>query len=130
MKELTLLIISVLCKKILGLVFFIHGTYIAITRWELLKYWKELAIINDVYLNVAGQHLLNQRLSKNRIFGDRYMTVSAAMFKAKFERAGTKWEKRINWLDKGHFEKAYKSHVEQIIKAYNEIKSWHTQSQN
>lgn len=121
MKELILLIISVICKKLLGLVFFIHGTYIAITRKELLKYWKELAIVNDVYLNVSGQHLLNQRLSKNRVFGDRYMTVSAAMFKAKFENAGAKWEKRINWLDKGHFEKAYKSHVNQITKAYNEL---------
>lgn len=120
--SLIVLITSWVCKWLLDKIFFIHGTFVAITRGELTAYWKELAIVNDVYLNVSGKYLLNQRLSKNQVFGNRLMTVSAAMHLAKFENAGTKWERRIKKLDKNHFEKAYLSHKENITNEFLNLK--------
>lgn len=122
MNSLPILIISIACKKILSLIFFIHGSFIAITRGELTNYWKQVAISNDANLNVSGQYLLNQRLSHNLVFGNRLMTVSAALYLAKLENAGKKWEKIINFIDKGHFEAAYNSHKENIINEYNQLK--------
>lgn len=117
MIEIVLLIVSNICKKLLSKVFFIHGSYIAICRGEIKSYLKSCAIINDVALNVKGKYLLNQRLSKNKVFGNPLMTVSAATHLAILEPAGVKWKKRINKLDSDHFEKAYESYKKQIIEA-------------
>lgn len=121
MIELLLLITSNVCKKLLGKVFFIHGCYIAIQSGELKSYLKRLAIVNDVALNVKGKYLLDQRLSKNQVFGSPLMTVSAAIQLSKSEPAGLKWKKRINKLDADHFEKAYESYRKQITEAYTNL---------
>ena len=122
MKELVLLITSIIANGLTRRVFFIHGSYIAWKRGELTKYWKEVAISNDMNSNVKGQHLLNQRFSKTRVFGSPLMTVSAANHLAVFEAAGEKWERRLNKLDKDHYAKSYELYKIQITKAYNELK--------
>lgn len=122
MNSLPILILSITCKKLLSLIFFIHGSFIATTRGELNQYWKQIAISNDANLNVSGQYLLNQRLSHNRVFGNRLMTVSAAMYLAKLENSGKFWSRFVNKIDKGHFEKAYNSHKEIITKEIENLK--------
>lgn len=123
-KSLLLLIISRISDNLLRRVFWVHGTWIAYKRGGpdgVAEYWHEVAYINDVKLNVVGQHLLNQRLSKNRVFGNPFMTVSAAKHVAKLEDAGLKWKALLNKLDPNHCEKAYQSYKENITKAYNEL---------
>lgn len=125
MKELGLLIISNIADRLLSKAFFWHGSWISYRRdgiKGLTYYWKECAISNDMNLNVKGQHFLNQRLSKNRVFGNPLMTVSAAKYLAVLENAGKKWEKRINGLDEDHYLKAYRSHILKIETEYNNTK--------
>jgi len=125
-KAIALLLTSTICKWIFRKIFFVHGSYIEFRKGGLkgmFGFWDDLSIINDVYLNVAGKRLLNQRLSKNEVFGNRLMTISAAMHLAELEEAGEKWEKRINRLEADHFEKAFLSHKQNITNEYNRLNS-------
>lgn len=121
MTQLLLLIISRISDRILSKVFWLHGSWIALKRGELTKYWHSVAVSNDMNLNVKGKYLLNQRLSDNEVFGNPLMTVSAAKHLARSTNAGNKWKNRINKLDEDHFAKAYESYKKQITKAYNEL---------
>lgn len=124
MRELALLIISNICDRVLSKVFFWHGTWVSFRRFGIAgvkKYWYACAFSNDMNLNVKGQLLLNQRLSKNSVFGNPLMTVSAAKHLARLEPAGEKWARRLNNIDKDHYAKAYKSYKELITKEYNNL---------
>jgi len=123
-KPLLLLLISILSDKLLGSVFFCHGSWVSFRRGgvkEMKEYWYECAFSNDMNLNVKGQHLLNQRLSKNRVFGNPLMTVSAAKHQARLTEAGSKWAKRLNAIDTDHYAKAYESYKNRITNDYNNL---------
>lgn len=117
-----LIFISFLFKKLIGLAFFIHGSYIAAKRWELLQFWEDVAIINDVWLNVIGKYSIPQAVSNNNEFGNRLMTISAAMYLSKLNSFGLWCGNRVEKLDPGHFKKAYKNHTNLIITEYKKLK--------
>lgn len=121
MIEFALLILSYLCKKIIGTIFLIYGSFMAACRWELRAYWKGVAIINDKQLNVVGKYALNQALAHEPVFGNPLMTVSAAMHEARLHKYGKKWEGRVNKLDDDHFYKAFQSHKNTIKTEYNRL---------
>lgn len=121
MIELVLILVSHLCKKVFSLIFFLYGCFMASIRWELKAYLKEVAIINDVYLNVVGKYALNQALCHEPVFGNRLQTVSAAMAKARLHKFGMFWHRFVEWLEKDHFKKADENHVKAISAEHKKI---------
>lgn len=113
-----LIFVSYFFKKLLGLAFLIHGSYIAIKRWEFLRYLEDVAIINDVWLNVVGKYSIHQAISENPVFGSRLQTISAAMYLAKLHNFGIWCGIQVEKLDENHFEKAFNNHKEIIKKEY------------
>lgn len=120
-RVLKLIFISYLFKKLLGLAFFIHGSYIAARRWELLSYWEDIAIINDVWLNVLGKYSIQQAVSENQPFGNRLMTISAAMYLAKLHDFGEWCKDQVNKMEANHFEIAYNNHRAAIKAEYEKL---------
>jgi hypothetical protein len=120
--NIILILLSHIAKKIFQLIFFLIGVIVSSCRWELKTYLKEIAIVNDVYLNVVGQHSLNGVLSTNGTgFGSRLQTVSAAMGWIKLTKFGKYCSKLLSKKDKDHCEKALAFHKENIIKEYNKF---------
>jgi len=122
MIEVILLIVSYLAKKAFALIFLLIGLIVSSFKWELRKYLKEVAIVNDVYLNVIGQHSLNGVLSSNgKGFGNRLQTISCAMYLIKLTKFGNESSEGLSKLEKGHIKIAYEAHKQNIINEYNNL---------
>jgi len=122
MIELILLIVSDICKKTFALIFLLIGIVVSSCRWELRKYLKEVAIMNDVYLNVVGQHTLNGALSANgKGFGNRLQSISCAMGIVPLTKFGKACDKGLDILEKEHCKKAVQIHKLNITKEFYEL---------
>lgn len=122
MIELILLIVSDIAKKIFALIFLLIGIVVSSCRWELRKYLKEVAIINDVYLNVVGQHTLNGVLSTNgKGFGNRLHSISAAMGIVSLTKFGKWCSKGLDLLEKEHCKKAVEIHKQNIKSEHEKL---------
>lgn len=119
MIEVILLIVSDIAKKIFALAFFIIGIIVSSCKWELRSYLKEVAIINDVYLNVVGKHSLNATLGKG--FGNRLQSISCAMGLVKLTKFGKSCSKGLDLLEKDHCKKAVEIHKKNIKAEYDKL---------
>lgn len=105
-----------------ALIFLLIGLVVSSFRWELRKYLKEVAIVNDVYLNVIGQHSLNGVLSSNgKGFGNRLQTISCAMYIVKLTKFGSDANNGLSGLENDHTKIAYELHKQNIINEYNSL---------
>lgn len=122
MTELLLYLVSRICEKLLSGFFFWWGVVRSAYKSELRQYLKQVAIVNDVDLNVTGQYFLNDtmRLSGPQA-GNRLQTVSCWMGMAQLNKWGLKWKSWLNRLDKDHCLNAVKFHRENIAKEAHDL---------
>lgn len=122
MSEAILLITSALAKKVFAFIFFIVGIIVALIKGKLKEYLKNVAIINDVYLNVLGQDILNGVLSSNgKGFGNRLQTISCAMAIVKLTKFGKEADSGLSDLEKNHTRIALELYMKDITEEYNRL---------
>ena len=122
MIEIVLLIVSDIAKKLFALIFLLIGIVVSSFKWELRSYLKEVAVMNDVYLNVVGKYPLNGALSANgEGFGNRLQSISCGMGLYKLTKFGKLCSKGLDVLEKEHCKKAVELHKQNIKKEYEKL---------
>ncbi len=119
--DFILLVIACACFLTFFLIFLVYGSFMASCKWELRKFWKSVSVSLDKTLNVSGKYALNQALAHEPVFGNDLQTVSTAMYFARLQKYGKKWEGRVNKLDDDHFKKSFENHKQQIETEYKSL---------
>lgn len=124
-----LLIVSEICLVLFDVIFKIVGTCVATYKGELKEYHKDLAIINDVKLNVSGKYILNAAMSKvhnpkHLKFGNKFSTVSDTMGRLPYMTNFGLWAKDVflDTIEDEHCAKAVELNNNALIKRVKELK--------
>lgn len=123
-----LFIVSEICLVLFDVIFKIAGTCVATYKGELKEYHKDLAIVNDVKLNVSGKYILNALMTRKDTpshlkFGNKFSTVSDTMGRVPNMPPFGLWAKDVflDTIEDEHCAKAVESNNKALIKRVKEL---------
>mgnify|MGYP003435240263 CR=1 FL=1 len=125
---IALFLISEACLLIFDFVFKVSGFVIATYKKELKHYTHEIAIINDVKLNVSGKYILNALMTRKETashlkFGNKFSTVSDTMGRVPNMPPFGLWSKDVflDSIEDDHCAKAVELNNKALIKRVKEL---------
>ena len=123
-----LFLVSEICLTLFDAIFKISGFVIATCKGELKEYTHEIAIINDVKLNVSGKYILNALMTRKETashlkFGNKFSTVSDTMGRVPNMPPFGLWSKDVflDSIEDDHCAKAVELNNKALIKRVKEL---------
>lgn len=123
-----LFLVSEICLTLFDAIFKIIGSIIATCKGELDEYTHEIAIINDVKLNVSGKYILNALMTRKDTpshlkFGNKFSTVSDTMGRVPNMPPFGLWCKDVflDSIEDEHCAKAVELNNKALIKRVKEL---------